>query len=256
EILAWISPVDVFAKHFDVFRTLQPGTGQWLLDAAAFQTWMGGSGKALWLVGIPGAGKTVLASLAIEHLRTVQRKQSSTSAASDIGVAWVYYNYKEASTQTPDAVLLSIARQLAGSSTDLYTDFKSAYKRDPHNRPFAGQLISSGLLMKGFKEVFVVIDALDECAQEHRDAFLRMMAHLQASGANILITSRDHVADYVNVSSRLVDVQRIEIENTEDITHYVRTCMEEQTRLAALVRSKPELSQEIVTEVVRSCEGM
>ncbi|KAJ7484361.1 ankyrin repeat-containing domain protein, partial [Mycena latifolia] len=251
EILAWISPVNVIAKHFDVFRTLQRGTGQWLLDDPAFQAWINGSREALWLVGIPGAGKTVLASLVIEHLRTTQREWPTVHS---IGVAWVYYNYKEASTQTPDAVLLSIARQLAGSSTDIYTEFKSAYKRDPYNRPFPEQLVSSGLLMRGFKKVFFVIDALDECAPENRDAFLKMMGSLQASGANILITSRDHVSDYV--TSGVVAIRRIDIKNTEDIASYIQTCLEKQTHLTAIVRSKPGLSQKIVTAIVKSSEGM
>jgi hypothetical protein len=110
--------------------------------------------------------------------------------------------------------------------------------------------------MRGFEQLFVVVDALDECADNNRDDFLEMMARLQACGANILITSREHVSDYVR-TPRLVDVQRIDIRaNGEDLAKYVGSCIKKQTRLANIVRKEPSLRQEIVAAIVKSCQGM
>ncbi|KAJ7109047.1 ankyrin repeat-containing domain protein, partial [Mycena crocata] len=227
------------------------GTGEWLLEADGFESWVGGKGKALWLPGIPGAGKTVLASMVIEYLRNIQRQQPAC-----IGLAWVYFNYKEESTQSPDAILLSITRQLADFSTVLYNHFKSAYKKNPHNRPSPSQLLADDILIRGFEKTFVVVDALDECGDNNRDDFLEMMARLQVSGANIIITSREHVSDHL-ATSALVDVQRIGIHaDSEDLAKYVEGCMQKQTRLANILRKDPSLRQEIVTTITESCEGM
>ncbi|KAJ7109033.1 hypothetical protein C8R43DRAFT_905005, partial [Mycena crocata] len=126
-ILEWISSSNVTAKHSSILRVLQPGTGEWLLKTELFTTWLSGSGQALWLSGIPGAGKTVLASLVIEQLHNIQQDQP----ASCIGLAWVYNDYKEAKL-LPDDIFLCIARQLAALSPAIYNHFKSAHREDPH----------------------------------------------------------------------------------------------------------------------------
>ncbi|KAJ7109040.1 hypothetical protein C8R43DRAFT_1139716 [Mycena crocata] len=112
------------------------------------------------------------------------------------------------------------------------------------------------LKIQGFKRVFIVIDALDEYSEDNRQDFLEMMACLQRLGANIIITSRDHISDHVN-GSGLVNIQRIDIRaTTEDITMYVQTYMEKQTHMARILRKEPSLRQEIVNTVVQSCQGM
>ncbi|KAJ7884781.1 Pfs, NACHT and ankyrin domain protein [Mycena olivaceomarginata] len=253
KILAWVSPVDVSTKQYDVFRTLQPGTGEWLLESDTFQTWVAGISQALWLPGVPGAGKTVLASLIIEHLCSIQRSKPRGT----IGVAWIYFHHKEESTQTPDDIHLSVARQLAKSSTELYTRLRSAYKEDPSARPLAHLLVSDARILMGrFEKVFIVIDALDECAEKYRARILQIMAGLQLSRANILITSRKNVSDHIS-TARLVDVQRINIDgNDEDIMKYVSTCIKEQTTLAEIIGKDPSLGEEIVQKIVKSCQGM
>ncbi|KAJ7145178.1 hypothetical protein C8R43DRAFT_1070316 [Mycena crocata] len=246
-ILDWISPINDFAKHLDLLCARQAGTGDWLLRTTTFDSWLDGSGKALWLSGIPGAGKTVLASMIIEHLSNIQQPTR-------IGLAWVYFDYKEESTQTPHAIFLSITRQLADSSPELYNHFRSVDHQNPHSRPSPDDLLSDDILMRGFEQAFVVVDALDECAEANRDIFLEMMARLQASGANILITSREHVYDHITTSA-LNDVERVDIRaDPEDLAKYVAGCMQKQTRLANIV--SPSLRQDIVTTITDSCEGM
>ncbi|KAJ7078380.1 ankyrin repeat-containing domain protein [Mycena crocata] len=83
-----------------------------------------------------------------------------------------------------------------------------------------------------------------------------MMARLQVFGANILITSREHVYDHLTTSG-LFNVQRIDIRaDPEDLAKYVEGCMQKQTRLANIVRKEPSLRQDIVNTIVGSCDGM
>lgn len=62
----WISPIDHASQHNDIIRVRQPGTGQWLLDSAEFQAWLSGDRRTLFCPGIPGAGKTVIASIVLK----------------------------------------------------------------------------------------------------------------------------------------------------------------------------------------------
>ncbi|KAJ7291390.1 ankyrin repeat-containing domain protein [Mycena rebaudengoi] len=60
KIIDWLSPLNFFARHADIFGTRQEGTGRWLLEDPRFRTWLVSPGEIIWCSGIPGAGKTVL----------------------------------------------------------------------------------------------------------------------------------------------------------------------------------------------------
>jgi len=135
--MSWVSPIDVSAKHLDVANIRQPGTSKWLLNLDIFKQWECGTGQALWCPGIPGAGKTVITSLLIDHLLDLQRLEPIGTMA----VAWVYLDYNQEFIQTPDAIQLSLIRQLAVFSTELYDLLRSAYKKDPNIRPSPRWLI-------------------------------------------------------------------------------------------------------------------
>ncbi|KAH6886139.1 hypothetical protein BKA70DRAFT_103698 [Coprinopsis sp. MPI-PUGE-AT-0042] len=56
--------------HLDILSKATPGTGTWFLQSDMFLIWLDSNGhlKILWGTGIPGAGKTVLASIVIREL--------------------------------------------------------------------------------------------------------------------------------------------------------------------------------------------
>jgi len=68
KILEWLSPMDYGGEQGDILSIRQPGTGQWLLDTQQFQLWLQKDQQSLFRPGIPGAGKTVLTSIVVEHL--------------------------------------------------------------------------------------------------------------------------------------------------------------------------------------------
>jgi hypothetical protein len=69
-ILDWLTPIDYASQQNDYLTRRQPGTGQWLLDSAEYQIWVPTSQQTLFCPGIPGAGKTILTSIVIDHLST------------------------------------------------------------------------------------------------------------------------------------------------------------------------------------------
>ncbi|KAJ7816835.1 hypothetical protein B0H14DRAFT_1392159 [Mycena olivaceomarginata] len=104
-IIAWYSPLNFFLPQADVFRGHQSGIGAWFLEHKVFQEWKSMSGKILWCPGMSDAGKTVLASVVIHHLR----KNPPTD---NIGVAAIYLNHKESAEHSPSKLLAGLWRQL------------------------------------------------------------------------------------------------------------------------------------------------
>jgi hypothetical protein len=70
KILDWLSPIDYMELQSDTFHKRQKGTGEWFLKSAPFIEWLEGKNKTLFCPGIPGAGKTMVASIVVNHLKT------------------------------------------------------------------------------------------------------------------------------------------------------------------------------------------
>jgi hypothetical protein len=86
-IMQWLSPADFSVQQHDIITRRQKGTGQWFVDTPEFKGWLQGFDKTLFCPGIPGAGKTMMAAIAIDHL-------CGTTPCDDIGVAYLFCSYK------------------------------------------------------------------------------------------------------------------------------------------------------------------
>ncbi|KAL8686523.1 MAG: hypothetical protein Q9218_007047, partial [Villophora microphyllina] len=139
----------------------QPGTGIWLVESQEFVHWTNTENAKLWLQGIPGAGKTVLASVVIEEaLRT---------SNSNHAVAFFYCDYKDSATQTPRFILGSLLQQIAKQDEESFKklqnfcdirnpECKNDFEYDPQH---LRDLISDVTL--GFDRTTIIVDGLDEC---------------------------------------------------------------------------------------------
>ncbi|KAJ7017942.1 ankyrin repeat-containing domain protein [Mycena alexandri] len=153
KITEWLSPLNSFQRQLDIFSTLQPGTGRWLLAHTLFKTWEDDCGQTLWGRGIRGAGKTVLTSLVIHHLE---------ARDDNIGIAWVYLNHKESDIQTPTQP----------TPKELLEAFPS--------------------IIAGYSQVYLIIDAFDEYPEDRRYVLLKFLGTI-SSTVNLMITSRPHL---------------------------------------------------------------
>ncbi|KAL7943731.1 ankyrin repeat-containing domain protein [Trichoderma barbatum] len=116
KILKWLNSVDYGAEHSDVLKRWQPGTGQWLLESTEFREFIKANDKqVLFCPGIPGAGKTVMAATVIDYLH----KEFGNDQ--DTGIAYIYFNFKRHSEQTPVAIFSSLLKQVARQQPSLPT---------------------------------------------------------------------------------------------------------------------------------------
>jgi hypothetical protein len=109
-------------KQRETLERHQPGTGTWLIDHNIFQSWVNGNGEpVLWCSGIPGARKTVMASLVIEYLK--EAPQTASNA-----VACIFCDYKDQTQQNVVNLIFSITRQLASQSDNAMDKVKTIYR--------------------------------------------------------------------------------------------------------------------------------
>jgi hypothetical protein len=110
--LDWLSPTDFTAQQHDIIKRREAGTGQWLIESAEFMRWEKGHDKTLFCCGMPGAGKTMIAAIAIDHI-------STTAPTDKVGLAYVFCNYKSEGDQSALGLLSALLRQLVEGRPDL-----------------------------------------------------------------------------------------------------------------------------------------
>ncbi|KAJ7154140.1 ankyrin repeat-containing domain protein [Mycena filopes] len=246
-ILDWLSPINYFLRQADISGTHQSGTGTWLLEHDVVKRWRMGVLRTVWCRGMPGAGKTVLASMVVENLR-------ASSVNQNVGVAVIYLNHKETEIQTPANLLAALWRQLVvGKPLAPAVHRLYAKHREQRTQPSLEDLHS--ILSSTISEhsaVYLVVDALDEYPEAQRDLLLRHLSSL-APTVRLMLTSRPHI----NIKHAIADSEELEIRATEDdIRRYVDAQISMSARLSGHIANKPELREEIETKIVQRSDGM
>ena len=107
---------------------------------------------------------------------------------------------------------------------------------------------------QNFPNIFVVVDALDECSETHsnRESFMTELLKLPAD-TRLLVTSR-HVA---SIESKIKGDSHVEIRADDgDVKSFLQNYLGQHRELATLLRNKNHLQDEIVDTVVSKSKGM
>lgn len=250
---SWLSPIDYDKVQSDVHRNCQEGTGQWFLNDARFTNWLSGtSSQTLFCPGIPGAGKTVIASLVVNHLRS-RYLDNSTSETDRVGVAVLYCNYQQQNDQASHDLLASLLSQLsleqdivpAGIRT-LHDQFRKR-RTQPSSRDIFEELRSS---VTGYSTAFVVIDALDECKDDatRKDLLNKMLQLQEIADVRLMLTSRP------NILPNREDMVQLPIHaSEEDVRRYLTSQL---GHLSEVVERDAVLQSEIELRVSKASDGM
>ncbi|KAL5095273.1 hypothetical protein Trisim1_000049 [Trichoderma cf. simile WF8] len=249
EILNWLSSTNYAIQQLDYFRNRQPGTGQWLIDSNQYQAWLSTPGHVLLCQGIPGAGKTILASIAIDQLTTKFHGDEHT------GIAYVYFDYRQREEQA-EMLLRNLLKQLAQKRPSLPPCVIALYKQEmDQGIPPSLEAISLALqtVAGDYSKLFIIVDALDECPNSNdcRNRFLAEILRLRHKWAvNIFATSRQNT----DISNRFKGGTFIEISAMEeDIRKYLTGNLH---LLPDFVRNDVDLKKEIEKTIVGSVQGM
>jgi len=242
-------------QSLDICSELRhPLTGLWLIDGDAFQQWLITPSSKLWLVGIPGAGKTVLAGAMIEEVL----KKSSEG----IGVAFFFCEYKDSQTHQPLQIMSTMASQLARQNVEAYKALEAYFKElHPNNRLGSGLTLSrmSEVLHRMadcFQTVYMIIDGLDECgdrAQDVANAFLSITETEETTiSLSILSRNEQPIRDVLQDSFTHLEIEA----QRDDVRLYVATEIESRIQSKKLRLRNMALKDEILHALVDENGGM
>ncbi|KAL0632096.1 hypothetical protein Q9L58_009028 [Maublancomyces gigas] len=264
-ILQWISSVEYAKHHRNAAEERVEGTGEWLFQTVDFVAWeRSRDSTILWLHGIPGSGKTKLASTVIDRLMRQQEKSSSGSQA----LAYFYCRRGETGPTNPELVMSAIVKQLSclKAGLALQTAVLSTYNAkkeagfSSNSLEFQESLNIIISLTSIYSETYIVIDALDECDPLKRRRFLASLETIIKSSSGlvkIFVSSRDDD----DIVRRLHGVPNLWIEakdNRNDIQRFVEReisrCITQGDLLNGVVED--EMRTRIIKTLIEKSHGM
>ncbi|KAK3937351.1 hypothetical protein QBC46DRAFT_392848 [Diplogelasinospora grovesii] len=191
-VLSWLSPLSFHQAHERiqqeaVVRDQPKEVGTWLLKSSAFKAWEARDPKCrkLWYLGMPGAGKSVLASIIVTHLLDRHLKSGAESPR----VAYLYLSYMD--SHTVDDLLGSVIKQIIPHDRPIPKPVMDLWARRSSGTesPTSSDLTNLFLDLTQEYVVYIIVDAMDEYPSEHRP---RLLKHLvpNSDSLSILVTSR------------------------------------------------------------------
>jgi len=247
--MEWLSPTDFPAQQHDIITRRQEGTGQWFLDSLDFKRWLQGSDKTLFCLGIPGAGKTMMAAIAIDHLWRMAR-------CDDIGITYLFCNYKAQADHSAPGLLAALLKQLVQSRPDIAAPVTHIY--DQHSkrrsRPSLDDIFGAlQSVCSNHTTVYIIVDALDECADKDgvRGQLIDKLRELQArTDVRLMCTSRF----IPEIMQNFCSIPTLEVRaSEEDVRQFVTGQM---PRLPNCIKRDNELKRAIQNKIVEAVDGM
>jgi hypothetical protein len=205
----------------------------------------------LFCVGIPGAGKTMIASIAVDYIRKRVRNN-------EISVAYIYCRYSLRQEQRPIDLYASILKQRVQAESAVPDSLNKLYDAylEFGTRPTFDEVFDI-LTSEKFRnsEVFLVVDALDECLDKGEDGedetIISKLLVLAESGVfRLMVTSRP-IPSITNMFSH---APNIEIwANRTDLETFLRKRMK---RLRTCVKNSSTLQSAIEKKIIDTVDGV
>ncbi|KAF9878450.1 ankyrin repeat protein [Colletotrichum karsti] len=254
EIVQFFLRVNPQFNYQTAMRLRQPLSGLWLTESdATFRKWRETPHSALWLSGIPGAGKTILCGVAIEDV--LQLSSASTA------VAFFFCDYKSPASQQLVNILCSIAVQLAQQNPTAFDILERYFKLlNPNNglqqQPEVDALhdVISQLTSK-YEQVFLVIDGLDECGnnvEQVAPAITKVFEDCPSVSLAVFSRNEFEIREELEAYCSHVEIAA----HREDLELYVRAEMSKRRQLKRLEVQNPALSEEIRVKLIDGAQGM
>lgn len=192
----------------------------------------------------------------IDHLHNL------FSGHQNVGIAYVYCNFRRQDEQKAEDLVASLVKQLASSLLSFPDALKELHGRYIKTKtlPSLSELaLALNSVVSLYEErVFIVVDALDECRLSDgcRSNFLGKLSDLQSAcgpkvNINIFATSRPGISD---IEKNFEGHPSLEIlASRQDIERYLQGHMGELSRV---VDRGQGLRQKIITTILDAVDGM
>ncbi|KAF5332741.1 hypothetical protein D9611_005369 [Ephemerocybe angulata] len=246
EVTAWLKGANFRAIYRVSLETRIDDTGTWFIATFEFGEFMRRKGTVVWATGLPGSGKTILASISIEHL------EDRFSGQADVAIVYAFLRYSERPTLLQ--IIAGLLTQLVRCHPAVLFHLLPTYLRakmhhDELSFPDAVKLLEDSLGL--FSDAFIVIDGLDEVDDTTKDGLLRVLTPLNV---HILFTCRplELFMDRHTPSALQIPVQA----QTQDIEIYVAERIKESTTLASILSAHPNVAERFTALIKEKSKGM
>ncbi|KAF7121921.1 hypothetical protein CNMCM5793_009475 [Aspergillus hiratsukae] len=253
EFLKWLSSADVEEHHLRVSDERFKDSGGWIFNTPELESWLhNGASDILWIYGKPGAGKSVIASNIIDHL--VQ-----SYPVPEIGIAFVYHDHNDVDKfgslrRLITAMMARLCWRLATLPSDL------TMLKPKHSSPTAAGTYEFFLRLAGeFKEVYLIIDALDEWSLELRQHLLHFLLSLKKEKSpifKVLITSRPDPDIHAKLGQYITVNLSAQRDHVCDIKDVIQGKVDEFVQSGRLYLKQADLSNEIVSILTERSQGI
>ncbi|KAH6888318.1 hypothetical protein BKA70DRAFT_59722 [Coprinopsis sp. MPI-PUGE-AT-0042] len=227
------------------------GTGPIFAEWEEFCEWMSVQGrlKTMWGSGMPGAGKTIFASIVINEVEA--RAEASKRP---ICVGYIYFRYSDHTTATVRDFLLALVKQTIERHADCLPIFNEVFARHIREKtlPSESELVQ---LLRRFAEViagmFYFLDALDEAPPDVQFDLLKRLSTLDVK---IFVTSRP----LANLDSRFPGAHRFSIRAQDrDLELHIAKEIERSLVLQTILNQGGlSLRRKIMSTIKEKCKGM
>ncbi|KAH8694900.1 hypothetical protein BGW36DRAFT_452665, partial [Talaromyces proteolyticus] len=249
-VLDWLIPTTYSSQQHDLLGRRQEGTGKWLVESKEFKNWVDQKKQTLFCPGIPGAGKTIATCIVVDYL--LKKFQND----SNIGIAYLYCDFRRQDEQDPTHLVMSLLRQFAGLTVPETVRSLYNYHTGKETRPsFDEALNVLNSVVSGYSRAYIMIDALDECKLSDgvRFKFISVISKVQANAsANIFVTSRP-IPDIQKEFQQLGAVSLEIRASDEDVGRFLDGHI---SQLPSFVQESPELTNQVKASIIQAAEGM
>ncbi|KAJ6258641.1 hypothetical protein Dda_6689 [Drechslerella dactyloides] len=245
DIRRWAAPTDFQFEHDRQREIIKDyvHTGRWLVTKPAFLDWVDSTSyKTLfWLYGIPGSGKTVLASHVIEHLKATNPATSKNPPGSTPSPTIAYFYCREDSNQpaTYDTIIRTLIWQLIHQNPDIMHYFdseRSGYTQVPLRRVEDLQELLRKVTTV-LENIYIVVDGVDEIEPNQRGYLLETFLNIDQThnfhrtskikfflSSQVSVDVRDILAKFENRIGYYIEHLRTQIQSDPEC-YFAEVCL-------------------------------
>ncbi|VBB71412.1 Putative protein of unknown function [Podospora comata] len=242
-IQTWLEQTNPSRLHNAAISKHEPETCAWLTRSDGWKLWTSSTSpyRMLWIYGIPGAGKTVLASFAIEKIRLL------CEGATNYVYAYYYCHYYNAQDEAIPLlrwVVAQVSRQLGWAPVEL----KRLHDRGCEPTVPELQHILE-LALARLERLFIIVDAVDESMP--RDEIIRLLATISLDArfykVRILATSRHYgdIERFFSAISSSISMKNPYVDS--DIQRHIRARFQSSMRLRRWQNSFQAIEEALVS---------
>ncbi|TDZ15931.1 Vegetative incompatibility protein HET-E-1 [Colletotrichum orbiculare MAFF 240422] len=249
DVYTWLQHTDPSTIHHRACDNYEKGTCDWPSKLPEWDDFLQGKTRCLWIHGIPGAGKTILASQLIERL-----EEHCESFNTERTTSLYYYCYFGHNQDEAIPFLKWLLSRLCRRAESIPKLLWKLFKRGD-TPSLTNFLITIEHALEHFDTVYVTIDALDE--SQSRGNLLKvvrdLMTDFRFSKIHLLATSRE----YLDIEKVMEPISmEVSMKNPfldDDIRTYTVACINREGRMMSWTQ---QLRDETVEALVEGAKGM